>query len=69
MPITQTNTGIINPSTLNIKEQFVLSFLHTFLKSTGETLLKYQEISPWVIISLILMISGVEEALILQGEN
>ena len=32
MPITQTNTGIINPLTLNnIKEQIVLSFLHTFL--------------------------------------
>ena len=31
MPITQTNTGIINPLTLNIKEQIVLSFPHTFL--------------------------------------
>ena len=27
-------------------------------KSTGEKLLKYQENSPWVIISLILMTSG-----------
>ena len=31
MPITQTNTGIINPLTLNIKEQIVPSFSHTFL--------------------------------------
>ena len=31
MPITQTNAGIINPLTLNIKEQIVLSFPHTFL--------------------------------------
>ena len=31
MPITQTNTEIINPLTLNIKEQIVLSFSHTFL--------------------------------------
>ena len=31
MPITQTNTWITNPLTLNIKEQIVLSFPHTFL--------------------------------------
>ena len=31
-----------------------------FLQSTGEKLLKYQENSPRVIISLILMTSGVE---------
>ena len=37
-------------------------------KSTGEKLLKYQANSPWVIISLILMTSEIEQALILRGE-
>ena len=37
-------------------------------KSTWEKLLKYQENSPCVVISLILVTSGVEQALIIQGE-
>ena len=47
-----------NPLTSNLKEQILLSCPHTFLKSTGEKLLKYQENSLWVIISLILITSG-----------
>ena len=37
-------------------------------KSTRGKLLKYQDNLSWVIISLILVTSGVEKALILQGE-
>ena len=56
----------LNPLTPNIKEQII--FLYSILspyfsyKSIGEKLLRYQENSPWVIISLIiiLMTSGVE---------
>ena len=47
---------------------FSILFPYFSYKSTGEKLLKYQENSPWVIISLILMTSGVEQALIFQGE-
>ena len=48
-----------NPLTNDIKEQILLSRPHTSCKSTGGKLLKYQENSPWVIISLILITSGV----------
>ena len=52
---------LLNPFTPNIKEQILLSCPCTFLiKVLGKKLLEYQENSPWVIISLILMTSGVE---------
>ena len=50
-----------NPLTPNIKEQILLSCPHTFrIKVLGRSYVKYQENSPWVIISVILMTSGVE---------
>ena len=57
--------GFFHPSTPNIKEQILLSSPHAFHTNVlggggGEKLLKYQENSPWVITSLILMTSGVE---------
>ena len=46
---------------INIIEKILLSCPHTFsYKGTREKLLKYQENSPWAIISIILMIAGVE---------
>ena len=58
--------GPLNPSIPNIKEQnycnYPILFLRVYFsyKSTGEKLLKYQENSPWVIISSIFMASEVE---------
>ena len=49
--------------TLVKQSLFTYLFIHLFIKN-----LLYQENSPWVIISLTLMTSGVEKALILQGE-
>ena len=58
---TRTGRSFFKPLTPTIKEQILLSCLHTFLiTKTGEKLFKYQKISPWEIISLILMTSGVE---------
>ena len=43
----------LNPLTPNIKEQILLSFsLYVSYNRTGEKILRYQENSPWVIISL-----------------
>ena len=62
---------LFNPLTPNIKDQILLSYPHTFLIKVLERNYSklYQENSPWVIISLILMTSRVEQALILQGES
>ena len=54
--------------TPNVKEEILISCPHTFVIKAGDKLLKYQEHSPWVIISLIFITSGVEKALTLKGE-
>ena len=55
------NEDSINPLTpVYQRTNYPILFPYLSYKSTGEKLLKYQENSPWVMISLILMTSGVE---------